>query len=361
MNRAGRRCRGRRPRRSRARAPPTPRAAAPAPARSRPPRPAATPTMSVSGTERKFDVANWASANTRPQPSAGTHASRRPRFPSTMKISTSGTNTASSGVWRPTIEATWFSGRPLTCDSVMIGTAIAPNATGAVLATSATTAARIGAKPSATSITDVIGDRRAEARERLEQRAEAERDEDRLRALVGREGAEAAAQHVEVAGRHGHVEDPQRVDHDPHDREQAVERPVQRGQRRPCPTGIANPSIATSRAVDESGQGGPLRADLEPAEQDQYHRQRQQRDQRGQTERSADRVRLLLVGGDRQPRHVGQCARPAHDRATARDTLVMSGVRALPGCSRRAAAPGAAAARPRRGACRSAAGSPGWR
>ena len=37
----------------------------------------------------------------------------------------------------------------------MMGTAIAPNATGAVFATSATTAARIGAKPSAMSINDV--------------------------------------------------------------------------------------------------------------------------------------------------------------------------------------------------------------
>ena len=100
-------------------------------------------------------MANWASANTMPQPSAGTHASRSPRLPSTMNTRTSGTNTASKGVCRPTIDATWFRGRPLTCDSVMMGTAIAPNATGAVFATSATTAARIGAKPSAMSINDV--------------------------------------------------------------------------------------------------------------------------------------------------------------------------------------------------------------
>ena len=40
--------------------------------------------------------------------------------------------------------------------SVMIGIAIAPNATGAVFATSATAAALIGWKPSAISITAVI-------------------------------------------------------------------------------------------------------------------------------------------------------------------------------------------------------------
>ena len=41
-------------------------------------------------------------------------------------------------------------------DSVTIGIAIAPNATGAVLATSATAAALIGLKPSAISMTAVM-------------------------------------------------------------------------------------------------------------------------------------------------------------------------------------------------------------
>ncbi len=47
-------------------------------------------------------------------------------------------------------------GRPVISLSVMIGIAIAPNATGAVLATSATAAALIGWKPSAISMTAVI-------------------------------------------------------------------------------------------------------------------------------------------------------------------------------------------------------------
>ena len=69
----------------------------------------------------------------------------------------------------------------------MIGTAIAPNATGAVLATSA----RIGRPHRREAQRDEHDrrdrDRRAEARERLQQGAEAERDEDRLGALVGRD------------------------------------------------------------------------------------------------------------------------------------------------------------------------------
>ena len=47
-------------------------------------------------------------------------------------------------------------GSSVTSLSVMIGMAIAPKATGAVLATSATEAALIGWKPSAISITAVI-------------------------------------------------------------------------------------------------------------------------------------------------------------------------------------------------------------
>ena len=46
-------------------------------------------------------------------------------------------------------------GSSVTLPSVMIGVAIAPNATGAVLATSASAAAFSGLKPSAISITDV--------------------------------------------------------------------------------------------------------------------------------------------------------------------------------------------------------------
>jgi len=49
--------------------------------------------------------------------------------------------------------------------------AIAPNATGAVLATSATDAAFSGLKPSATSITDVIATGVPNPGQRLQQRA----------------------------------------------------------------------------------------------------------------------------------------------------------------------------------------------
>ncbi len=73
-----------------------------------------------------------------------------------MPTRISGTISASSGVWRPTIPPRSSTGRPVTSDSVVIGTAMAPNATGAVLATSATAAALMGRKPRAINITAVI-------------------------------------------------------------------------------------------------------------------------------------------------------------------------------------------------------------
>jgi hypothetical protein len=63
-----------------------------------------------------------------------------------------GTNIATNGVWRPAIcDSTWMS-MPVTELSVMIGAAMAPNATGAVLANNETTAALMGFMPAAISM-----------------------------------------------------------------------------------------------------------------------------------------------------------------------------------------------------------------
>ena len=112
--------------------------------------------MSVSSTEMKFEVRYCASAKTRPPTTATGHAWRMPRAPSTMPIRISGTTSARKGVWRPTIAPRSSLGSPVISASVTIGMAIAPNATGAVLATRATEAALIGLKPSAISITAVM-------------------------------------------------------------------------------------------------------------------------------------------------------------------------------------------------------------
>src|SRR5665811_2004764 len=93
--------------------------------------------MSVSWVDRKLEVTNWAMANVRPTVSVAGRVARTPRHPSMMKTRAIGTNTASSGVCRPTIWDRWCSGSPVTVASVVIGTARAPKATGAVFATSA--------------------------------------------------------------------------------------------------------------------------------------------------------------------------------------------------------------------------------
>ena len=67
----------------------------------------------------------------------------------------SGTKTARIGVWRPTMAPRVSGSRPVILASVVIGTAIAPNATGAVLATRATEAALTGRIPTAISMTAV--------------------------------------------------------------------------------------------------------------------------------------------------------------------------------------------------------------
>ncbi len=118
--------------------------------------PASAAPMSASCAETKLAAANWTTAKAHPQARAGAQVSRSPRRPSTRKTSSSGTTRASSGVWRPTTEATASSGRPVTWARVTTGVPMAPKATGAVLATSATTAALTGSKPSATSITALM-------------------------------------------------------------------------------------------------------------------------------------------------------------------------------------------------------------
>ncbi len=121
--------------------------------------------MSVSVTEKYVAVSHWATAKVTPQTMAGNQVCRMPRLPSTMNTSASGTNSARIGVWWPTRapslssvnrSACWGSAPVVTADSVTIGVASAPNATGAVLATSASTAALSGRKPSAMSMTLVI-------------------------------------------------------------------------------------------------------------------------------------------------------------------------------------------------------------
>ena len=239
--------------------------------------------MSVSSTEMKFEHANWPSAKVRPPTTATGQVCRMPRRPSTMPIRISGTISARKGVWRPTIAPRSPLSRPVISDSVVIGMAIAPKATGAVFATRAIDG-RLD-RPETQPDHHHRGDRdgRAEAGERLHQRAEAEGDDHGLDALVLGDRAERSPQDRKMPGLDGHVVDPDRHDDDPHDREEPERRALERRQ----------PGLIDGHAVDdhrdrhcdrEGDQSRPLRLQLEAAEQHEQGQNRQNREDRGQAE-----------------------------------------------------------------------------
>ena len=188
-------------------------------------------------------------------------------------------------------------GSSVTPASVMIGIAIAPKATGAVLATSATAGGLDRLEAEREEHDGGDRHRRAEAGQRLDQGAEAESDDDRLDALVVGDAGERAAQDVEVAAFDGHAVDPDRVDDDPHDREQSEGRPLEAGVQ----------GLAERHVVDHDGhqerhgqadQRGPLGRHANDADEHEEHEQRQRREDGGQAERVADRIEDLGVHGD---------------------------------------------------------------
>ena len=177
--------------------------------------------MSVSWVERKLEVTNCARAKLMPQTRVAGSVALTPRPRSMMKTSAMRHEQApgsASGGPRPATRS--CSGSPVTVASVVIGTARAPNATGAVLATSATTAAFIGRKPSAMSMTLVIATGVPKPASASSSAPKQNAMMIGLDALVVTDPGEGAPQDVEVPGHHRHVVEPDRVDDDPQDGEE---------------------------------------------------------------------------------------------------------------------------------------------
>ena len=116
--------------------------------------------MSVSSGPTRLDTANCTSAKLTPAVStAGSTPSIR-RHPASSTTRYAGISTEKNGSWRPTTaessRVTLAASRPrigaISPPRVVIGVPIEPNATGAVLATSASTAAVTGSKPRPASI-----------------------------------------------------------------------------------------------------------------------------------------------------------------------------------------------------------------
>ena len=223
-----------------------------------------------------------------------------PRRPSTMATRMSGTIKARKGVWRPTMAPRSSLGRLASGASVVIGTAMAPKATGAVLATSAIAGGLGGLEAQADEHDRADRDRGTEPGQGLEQRAEAEGDQHRLHALVIAEAPERALDDREVPAALEQRVDPDRVDDDPHDREEAEGRALGAGVER-----LADRHRVDDERHEDRHQQRPQRRDmsleLQSAEQDEQRDERQDREDRRQAERIADRIEHLLVHAQSPP------------------------------------------------------------
>ena len=109
--------------------------------------------------------------------------------PLIVTTSQAGTISDTNGSCRPAIALSCIAGRPVTAASVRIGVPMAPNATGAVLAMSDEAGRVERREPESHQQRRADGDRRAEPGRAFDERAEGERDEQRLDAAIGRQAA----------------------------------------------------------------------------------------------------------------------------------------------------------------------------
>ena len=132
------------------------------------------------------------------------------------------------------------------------------------------------------------GDRCAEAGERFEQSAEAERDDDGLDARVVGEGVDHAPEVLEAAAAHRQLIEPDRIEHDPHDREQPEDETL-RG-RQECEVDRHPETEHRDQDGDrESGQSRPVRLPAQHAEREEHREEREAGHESGEREAPADR------------------------------------------------------------------------
>ena len=161
---------------------------------------------------------------------------------------------------------------PVRLPAVMIGMAMEPNATGAVLASSTVAAARIGGEAERDQHDAGDRDGGAESGEGFQQAAEAERDDDALDPWVTGDPVERGPQVLEPAADHGQLIEPDRRDDDPHDREDAVHRALRGGQQGQVDRHPEGEDRHQDRRR-QAGQAGDVGLDLEEAQEDEHHEQ----------------------------------------------------------------------------------------
>jgi hypothetical protein len=176
----------------------------------------------------------------------------------------------------------------------MIGVPMAPKATGAVLASRTTAAARSGeAQGHEHDAGD--GDRGAEAGEGLKEAAEAEGDDDRLDPWVVGDEVEGGPEVLEPAADHGDLVEDDRGEDDPHDGEEAEDGAFggrEHGEARRHP-------IDENGHEDGDGHGGEpghVRLPPQPPQGDEDGQQRNEGDEGGADEASPQRCEVGLIG-----------------------------------------------------------------
>ena len=155
-----------------------------------------------------------------------------PRAPSTSRTSSSGTKSASSGVCRPTYGADLVVVDAGQVPAVMIGDADRAERDGRGVRQQHHAAARIGEKPSAMSMTPVIATGAPNPARASIRPPKQNAMMMRLEARVVGDAAERRAQVLEPAADHRQLVEPDRGEDDPHDREQAEDGALGRGQQR---------------------------------------------------------------------------------------------------------------------------------
>src|SRR5680860_1409684 len=129
----------------------------------------------------------------------------------------------------------------------------------------------------------------AEAGQALDQRTEGKRDDHGLDPLVVGDLRERAPQHREMPGLLGQVVDPDRVDHDPEDREEAEGSAFGAHVERLPDRHVPDRDRHDDRDRQGDQPGDPC-GDAEAAQHHEQRDQRQRREDRGQSQRAAHRV-----------------------------------------------------------------------
>ena len=196
--------------------------------------------VSVSSGPIRFETTNCAAAKLTPATSTAGNTPSIPRQPDRSTTRYAGMMTEKNGNWRPTMAESAIvvdsTSRPRigasSPPSVVTGMPSDPNATGAVLATSASTAALMGSNPSPTSIEAVMATGAPNPAIPSTSAPNPNATSSASKPPVRRQVRQRSADDVEIAAGHRQVVEEDRAEDDPADRPQAERHALRDGRER---------------------------------------------------------------------------------------------------------------------------------